>query len=171
MTEELLLNKSFADIGDKFNSFTNNFKAEVLMKGYQIKKEKSLKGKNETGNILTYAKKLEGFGSIQINVEIRRNQDDLWVLAYSSSRKEVSSSIVEDLEKICDKICCKYGGVSSKPVPSPAPAPVTIIQQGSVKETIIKEVVREIVKIKCPYCGVLVDHTLSQCPNCSGKLG
>ncbi len=170
MSDDLLFNKSFADIGDRYNSFTNNFKAEVIMKGYQLKKEKSLKGKNEAGNILSIAKKFGGFGTVQITTEIRRNNDDLWIVAYSNSTKDVGPTITEELEKICEKICCKCGGVTSKPAPAPAPATV-IVQQAPLKETIIKEVVREIVKIKCPYCGVLVDHTLSQCPNCSGRLG
>jgi hypothetical protein len=34
----------------------------------------------------------------------------------------------------------------------------------------IKEVTREIVKIKCPYCGMLVENTLSRCPNCNGLI-
>jgi hypothetical protein len=34
----------------------------------------------------------------------------------------------------------------------------------------IKEITREIVKIKCPYCGMLVEHTLSRCPNCNGLI-
>jgi rubrerythrin len=36
--------------------------------------------------------------------------------------------------------------------------------------TIQKEITREIVKIKCPYCGMLVEHTLSRCPNCNGLI-
>lgn len=34
----------------------------------------------------------------------------------------------------------------------------------------IKEIIKEIVKVKCPYCGTLVESTLSQCPNCSGII-
>jgi hypothetical protein len=103
MSEELLLNKSFVDIGDRCNSFFNTFKAEMLMKGYQLKKEKALKGK-EVGNILTLAKKLEGFMPVQINVEIKRNHDDLLIMAYSSSKKDVSPIIIADIEKTCDKV-------------------------------------------------------------------
>nr|MDO8087133.1 hypothetical protein [Candidatus Sigynarchaeum springense] len=104
MSEELLLNKSIVDIGDRCNSFSNNFKAEMLMKGYQIKKEKALRGKNETGNIITLAKRLEGFLPVQINVEIKRNHDDLLITAFSSSKKDVSPIIIEDIEKICEKV-------------------------------------------------------------------
>jgi len=32
----------------------------------------------------------------------------------------------------------------------------------------IKEVIKEVVKVKCPYCGMLVESTLSRCPNCGG---
>jgi DNA-directed RNA polymerase subunit RPC12/RpoP len=38
--------------------------------------------------------------------------------------------------------------------------------QPIVKE---KEIIREIVKIRCPYCGNLYDETLNECPNCGGK--
>jgi hypothetical protein len=34
----------------------------------------------------------------------------------------------------------------------------------------IKEITREIVKIKCSYCGMLVDQHLSRCPNCNGLI-
>jgi predicted RNA-binding Zn-ribbon protein involved in translation (DUF1610 family) len=34
----------------------------------------------------------------------------------------------------------------------------------------IKEITKEIVKIKCPYCGMLVEQTLSRCPNCNGVI-
>ncbi len=37
----------------------------------------------------------------------------------------------------------------------------TIIPQREVKE-----IIKEIVKIKCPYCDMLVENTLSKCPNC-----
>ena len=32
--------------------------------------------------------------------------------------------------------------------------------------TIVKEVVREIVKYPCPYCNTLIEVTLSRCPSC-----
>lgn len=34
----------------------------------------------------------------------------------------------------------------------------------------VKEIIKEIVKIKCPYCGMLVEHTLVRCPNCGGMI-
>jgi len=34
----------------------------------------------------------------------------------------------------------------------------------------IKETTKEIVKIKCTYCGMLVDLHLSRCPNCNGLV-
>jgi hypothetical protein len=33
-----------------------------------------------------------------------------------------------------------------------------------------QETTKEIVKIKCPYCGMLVESSLSQCPNCSNMI-
>ncbi len=38
--------------------------------------------------------------------------------------------------------------------------------QPSVTE---KEIIREIVKIRCPYCGYVYDEKLDKCPNCGGK--
>ena len=32
----------------------------------------------------------------------------------------------------------------------------------------IKETTREIIKTKCEYCGMLVEHHLARCPNCNG---
>lgn len=32
-----------------------------------------------------------------------------------------------------------------------------------------KEIIREIVKIRCPYCGNLYDEKLDKCPHCGGK--
>lgn len=34
----------------------------------------------------------------------------------------------------------------------------------------IKETIREIVKIKCAYCGMLVDQHPSRCPNCNNLV-
>nr|MDO8117909.1 hypothetical protein [Candidatus Sigynarchaeota archaeon] len=31
-------------------------------------------------------------------------------------------------------------------------------------------IIREIVKVKCPYCGHLVENTESTCPNCHGDM-
>jgi len=38
--------------------------------------------------------------------------------------------------------------------------------QPPVKE---KEIIREIVKIRCTYCGNLYDEKLDKCPHCGGK--
>ena len=32
-----------------------------------------------------------------------------------------------------------------------------------------KEIIREIVKIRCPYCGNLYDEKFDKCPHCGGK--
>jgi len=42
--------------------------------------------------------------------------------------------------------------------------------QVAVPQKEIKEIIKEIVKIKCPYCGMLVESTLARCPNCSGII-
>ncbi|NMC06029.1 MAG: hypothetical protein GYA24_12510 [Candidatus Lokiarchaeota archaeon] len=33
-----------------------------------------------------------------------------------------------------------------------------------------KVIIKEIIKIKCQWCGRLVDQTLSECPNCGGQM-
>jgi len=47
------------------------------------------------------------------------------------------------------------------------------VQEQTTSETqpIIKEreIIREIVKIRCPYCGNLYDEKLDKCPHCGGK--
>ena len=42
--------------------------------------------------------------------------------------------------------------------------------QITVTQKEIKEIVKEVVKIKCPYCGMLVESTLSRCPNCGSII-
>jgi DNA-directed RNA polymerase subunit RPC12/RpoP len=32
-----------------------------------------------------------------------------------------------------------------------------------------KEVIREVIKIRCPYCGSLYDESLTACPTCGAK--
>lgn len=39
-------------------------------------------------------------------------------------------------------------------------------KQVAVPQREVKEIIKEVVKIKCAYCGMLVEYTLSQCPNC-----
>ena len=38
--------------------------------------------------------------------------------------------------------------------------------QPTIKE---REIIREIVKIRCPYCNGLYDETEDKCPNCGAK--
>jgi len=40
------------------------------------------------------------------------------------------------------------------------------IQNNVIKEKII---IKEVVKIKCRYCGTLYEQTLSRCPHCGGQ--
>lgn len=42
--------------------------------------------------------------------------------------------------------------------------------QVGVPQREVKEIIKEIVKMKCPYCGMLVESTLSRCPNCGGIM-
>jgi len=46
--------------------------------------------------------------------------------------------------------------------PNPAPE-----YSGSIVRE--REIIREIVKIRCPYCNNLYDEKLDKCPHCGGK--
>ena len=48
----------------------------------------------------------------------------------------------------------------------------TIPQQPSAQPQVIKEreIIKEVIKIKCPYCGALVDQGVDRCPNCGAPL-
>ena len=45
------------------------------------------------------------------------------------------------------------------------------LEQQEGAPTVIKEreIIREIVKIRCPYCNNLYDETEDKCPNCGGR--
>jgi len=45
------------------------------------------------------------------------------------------------------------------------------VEEASTKPEVIKEreVIKEIVKVRCPYCGQLYEETLDKCPHCGGK--
>jgi hypothetical protein len=51
-----------------------------------------------------------------------------------------------------------------------AKADIAIQTQIITPQREVKETIKEIVKVKCPYCGMLVESTLSQCPNCGGIM-
>ena len=54
-----------------------------------------------------------------------------------------------------------------------AKGPVEVARpQPVIKETIIKEkeIIREIVRLPCKYCGTLVNQIEIKCPNCGGNL-
>ncbi|MBU1220054.1 hypothetical protein KKF34_15240 [Myxococcota bacterium] len=46
-------------------------------------------------------------------------------------------------------------------------SPVPRANQGSVVSE--KIIIREVVKIPCPYCNCLIENTVDSCPNCGGK--
>lgn len=64
-----------------------------------------------------------------------------------------------------------------KPEPKPEPKPMfkpefplTPSSPQVVKEVIKeKETIKEVVKIRCPYCGNLYNETVDRCPYCGGK--
>ena len=41
-------------------------------------------------------------------------------------------------------------------------------KENSVKEREV--IIKEIIKVKCPYCGALVDQGVNRCPNCGAPL-
>ncbi len=49
------------------------------------------------------------------------------------------------------------------PPPYPPPAPPPVVQQREV-------VTREVVKVRCRYCGALVDEGVNTCPRCQAPM-
>ncbi|MCI4319083.1 MAG: hypothetical protein L3K23_02985 [Thermoplasmata archaeon] len=57
------------------------------------------------------------------------------------------------------------GQVTYSPPPvGPAPPPIHLTPSG--EPAVQQIVIRETVKVKCQYCGALIDSTLLRCPNC-----
>jgi len=52
--------------------------------------------------------------------------------------------------------------------PPPAQAPYGYVPPTQVYKE--KEIIREIVKIPCKYCGTLVDQNAVRCPSCNAPL-
>ena len=50
----------------------------------------------------------------------------------------------------------------TKNIPFDSPSESQVIKE--------KEIIKEVVKIKCPYCGALVDQGVDRCPNCGAPL-
>ncbi len=56
-----------------------------------------------------------------------------------------------------------FNPVNVDPSPGPDPEPLNLTaSQPQVQQIVI----REVVKVKCQYCGTLMDSTLPKCPNC-----
>lgn len=53
--------------------------------------------------------------------------------------------------------------VLRKPPHSQSEEPPTIVRE--------REIIKEIVKIRCPYCNNLYDEKYDKCPYCGGKRG
>ena len=53
--------------------------------------------------------------------------------------------------------------ILKRPTHPPEEEPQTIVKE--------REIIREIVKIRCPYCNNLYDEKYDKCPNCGGKRG
>ena len=58
------------------------------------------------------------------------------------------------------------GGQMSYALPPAGPAPPPIHLTPSDEPAVQQIVIRETVKVKCQYCGALIDSTLPRCPNC-----
>ncbi|NMC06546.1 MAG: hypothetical protein GYA24_15120 [Candidatus Lokiarchaeota archaeon] len=50
--------------------------------------------------------------------------------------------------------------VHARAVPSPAPQVIE-------KEKVI---IKEVIKVRCGWCGTLVDQGMAECPHCAGRL-
>lgn len=55
----------------------------------------------------------------------------------------------------------RYGGRVEDQVFSEVPQSPQVVRE--------KEIIREVVKIRCSYCGTLYDENLVKCPNCGAQ--
>jgi hypothetical protein len=66
------------------------------------------------------------------------------------------AAVASIILKIVSAIRSGSSGLNSSSLPD----------QPEVRE---REIIREIVKIKCPYCGQLYDQKEDKCPNCGAR--
>ena len=79
------------------------------------------------------------------------NKDE-WVNETINQRDHLLSNITEETPKDIEKTPEQYSQSNNT--------------HYTIKEKII---IKEIVKIRCPYCGTLYEQTSNKCPHCGGK--
>ncbi|MEX2754069.1 MAG: hypothetical protein Q6365_001660 [Candidatus Sigynarchaeota archaeon] len=60
------------------------------------------------------------------------------------------------------------GSMTSPAPPVPARASLSPSSPRIIEKE--KVIIKEIVKVRCSWCGALVDQGLAECPNCAGRL-
>lgn len=116
---QLILNLKLEGLGTSYHSFTNRYKAELVIKGYSIRKERWIsenaggiifdKRKVDLGSVLEIEKKVGK--RFRVMLEIRSADDDIRLIAWPSKRKqEIPAVLVDDLERTAKRIAEKMKG-------------------------------------------------------------
>ncbi|MFX1297659.1 MAG: hypothetical protein ACFFD2_22770 [Promethearchaeota archaeon] len=109
----LILDIKIEGLADRVNSFMNKYKAELVLKGYALKKEWKLK--EGVGGKVIGRRDIHLGGGIEIEkkvgkkykvkLEFRAVDDDIRIMAWPSKEKdEISPVIIEELGKFIDKV-------------------------------------------------------------------
>ncbi len=78
-------------------------------------------------------------------------------------------------------ILVPIGALTTKEIPAPQPPPVYYVQQPvyyppppqPAPQTVVHQrevVTREVIKVRCRYCGALVDEGVNTCPKCQAPM-
>ncbi|MHA1300721.1 MAG: hypothetical protein ACTSO9_14995 [Candidatus Helarchaeota archaeon] len=113
MSEELSLDIKIEGLGDKVNSFFNKYKSELVIKGYSLKKEWNLK--ESVGGKVIGRRSVDLGGGIEVEkkvgkkykvkLEFRAVDDDIRLTGWpSKAKEEISPVIIEELQKMADKV-------------------------------------------------------------------
>ncbi len=62
------------------------------------------------------------------------------------------------------------GYVDPEDAAAPAPAVAAAPSAAPAPQVVVRETIREIVKIKCQYCGTLMDHKVDRCEGCGAPM-
>lgn len=95
---------------------------------------------------------LFGLGSKTVNLDFDPKSNVTAIVKISHNGDEKLDSVVISLIRSAES--------HFRPVSAPVPMPTTVSE---------KIIIREVVKIPCPYCNCLIENTVDSCPNCGGK--
>jgi len=103
---EIVIDFLVENKGTAVYSYVNKVQADLLMKGYKLKKEWKVKDvKLDVGTGFEVEKKMEKKSKYNIKMAFRRVGDDIRVTGWpSSSKQELSPSIIDEINKSLENI-------------------------------------------------------------------